>query len=201
MENYLDGVVGRAGKVIRYWWLLLLSGLFVAAVGVAVFCFPAESYITLGLLFGVMMLVTGVAQLVTSVTSRNYFMLRGYTVIGGILDLLLGIFLCCYPGITLVILPVILGVWMLYHSFMIIGFAADLSSFRIKGSGWVVAAGVLLLLMSLLVLLLPFTVGVATVVALTGAGLLLFGILVVIISLKFRKIHNYFKYEDAKIVG
>lgn len=193
MENYLDEVVNRAGKIIRYWWLLLLSGLLTAAVGIVVFCRPAESYFTLGLLFGVMMLVNGIVQLVVSVTSRNYFMMRGYTVVGGILDLFLGIFLCCYPRITLVILPVVLGIWMLYHSFMIIGFGADLNSFRVKGSGWAIAAGVLLLVMSILVLVMPLTVGAATVVVLTGTGLLLFGILVIALSLKFRKIHNYFK--------
>lgn len=197
----MNEIVRGAGKAIKYWWLLLLSGILTFVVGIVVFRHPAQSYLALGLLFGIMMIVSGIIDLVTAVTSRNYFMMRGYVVIGGILDLTLGIFLCYFPRITLVLLPVVLGIWLLYHSFMVIGFGADLNSFRIKGSGWTIAAGVLMLVMSILVLVMPLTVGVATVVTLTGIALLLFGLLFIIISLRLRKIHDYFKYDDAEMAG
>lgn len=155
MENFIENIIGKAGKAIRHWWLLLVSGILTIAAGIVVFCFPAESYVTLSIMFGVLMLVNGVTELAVSISSRNYFMMRGYTIIGGVLDLILGIFLCAYPQITLALLPVILGIWIMYHSIMAIGFGADLNTFKVKGSGWAIAGGILLLILSLLILIIP----------------------------------------------
>ena len=52
--------------------------------------------------------------------------------------LALGIFLCVYPAVTVVLLPIMLGIWLMYHSFMMIAFGGDLETFKIGGSGWVV---------------------------------------------------------------
>lgn len=198
MENFIENLMGKAGKAIRHWWLLLISGILTIAAGIVVFCFPAESYITLSIMFGILMLVNGVTELAVSLSSRNYFMMRGYAIVGGILDLILGIFLCVYPQITLVLLPVILGIWTLYHSLMAIGFGADLNTFKVKGSGWAIAGGILLMLFALLILLMPSTIGVATVIVLTGCALIASGATMIAISLRLRKIHNYFHYKDVE---
>lgn len=195
MTDIFEQTVNKAGKIVKHWWLLLVAGLLSAAMGITVFCFPLESYIALSIMFGIVMLVTGIVELVLAVTSRNYFMQRSYTVVGGILDLFIGILLCCRPGLTMAVLPIFLGVWMLYHSFMIIGLGGDLSTFRIGGSGWVIAGGIALLLLSVLVIINPFGVGTSTIVILTGSAFLLLGIWMCAISFKIRKIHTYFRLD------
>ncbi|MBU3855227.1 MAG: DUF308 domain-containing protein [Candidatus Phocaeicola excrementipullorum] len=145
---------------------------------------------TLSVIFGVLMLVSGISELVVSLGSRNFFMMRGYSVVGAVLDLLLGIFLCCFPGVTLVVLPVVLGIWLLYHSFMIIGFGGDLSTFRLGGSGWVIAGGALLMVFSLLMLIMPLTVGVAAITLVTGLAFLFAGALIVALSLQLKRMHE-----------
>lgn len=197
MESFIENIIGKAGKAIRHWWLLLVSGILTIAAGIVVFCFPAESYVTLSIMFGVLMLVNGVTELAVSISSRNYFMMRGYTIIGGVLDLILGIFLCAYPQITLALLPVILGIWIMYHSIMAIGFGADLNTFKVKGSGWAIAGGILLLVLSLLILIIP-SIGAAAIVVLTGSALVFTGALMIAVSLRLRKIHNYFQHKDAE---
>ena len=76
------------------------------------------------------------------------------------------------------------------HSFMIVAFGGDLDTFNVKGNGLVIAAGILLLLLSILILMNPFGVGVAAVVVMAGIGLLLFGIILCVMSLKLKDIHN-----------
>ncbi|MDE7128364.1 MAG: DUF308 domain-containing protein, partial [Bacteroidales bacterium] len=173
MEYFVERMAGRAGNVVKHWWILMLAGLLLIAGGIIVFCNPIESYLTLSVMFGILMLVTGVAELVVAVTSHNFFAMRGYSVAGGIIDLLIGIFLCCYPGVTIVVLPIILGVYLLYHSFMIIGFGSDLKAFRVKGSGYAIAGGIILLILSILILINPFRFGTSAVVILTGVALLI----------------------------
>ena len=168
----------------------MLAGVLCIAAGIAVFVFPLESYVALSICFGVLMLIVGAVQLIIASTSNNYLMMKGYVIVGGVLDLILGLFMCLYPGITLMLIPIMLGIWMMYHSFMIVAFGGDLDTFNVKGNGLVIAAGILLLLLSILILMNPFGVGVAAVVVMAGIGLLLFGIILCVMSLKLKDIHN-----------
>ncbi|MDE6147644.1 MAG: DUF308 domain-containing protein [Bacteroidales bacterium] len=193
MEYFVEKLAGKTGNVVKHWWILTLAGLLLAAGGIVVFCKPAESYVTLSVMFGILMLVTGIAELVVAVTSRNFFALRSYSVIGGIIDLGIGIFLCVYPGITLMVLPVILGAYLLYHSFMILGFGNDLRAFKVKGSGYAIAGGVILMILSVLMLINPFRFGTSAVIVITGISLIVMGGLFIYKSLRMREIHKFFK--------
>ena len=168
----------------------MLCGILCMVAGIAVFIFPMESYMTMGLLFGILMLFVGAAQLIVASSSGNYLAMKGYVIVGGILDLIMGIILCINPAVSLVLMPVLLGIWMLYHSFMIMAFGGDMETFRIDGSGWTIAGGALLMLLSIFVLVNPMSAGVATVVTLAGVGLIVFGLLLCALSFKLKDLHR-----------
>ena len=195
MKRHFENLVDRATRAIRHWWLLLLAGILCIALGIAVFVFPLESYVTLSILFGVLMLVIGAAQLIISATSGNYLMMRGYLIVGGIIDLLIGIFLCINPGITLVALPIIIGICLMYNSFLVIAFGGDLDTFRISGGAWMTVGGILMLVLSILVLLNPLSFGIEMVVVLAGIGLLMFGIMLCSVAMRVKSVHNYMEQE------
>lgn len=192
MKRHFENLTVKVARIVRHWWLMMLVGILCVVAGILFFVFPMDSYIALSIIFGVLMLLVGAAQLIIASASGNYLAMRGYAIVGGVLDLLLGIFLCACPAVTAVILPVMLGIWMMYHSFMIIAFGGDLETFRLKGSGWVVLGGVLLLLLSMMVLVNPFSVGIPTVVLLTGVGLILFGCLLCAEAVLLRRVHENF---------
>lgn len=188
----LTSMVSRA---IKHWWLMLIAGLLCIALGVAVFIFPIASYVTLAILFGALMLLVGVVQLIIASSSSNYLAQRGYMIVGGILDVILGVFLCIYPDITMFMLPIIMGIWMMYHSFMLISFGGDMDTFKLGGGGMVIMGGVLLLLLSIMVILNPFSVGMATVIVLAGVGLLIMGSLLCTLSFKMKNIDKIMEDE------
>lgn len=188
MKRHFENLTAKAARVIKHWWLLMCAGILAIAAGICVFAFPVESYVTLGILFGVLMLITGVVQLVIASTSGNYLMMKGYIVVGGVLDVLLGIFLCIYPGVSLFLLPIMMGLWLMYHSFMIIALGGDMDTFKISGSGVAIAGGVILLLLSVFVLVDPFSVGVVTVLTVAGVGLILLGVLMCMLSAALKDI-------------
>ena len=190
MKRHFENLTARASRIITKWWLLLVAGILSIIAGVCVFVFPIESYVTMAVLFGVLMLLTGAAQLIISSTSGNYLMMKGYFIVGGILDVILGIFLCVYPGVSLFVLPILMGLWMLYHSFIIISFGADMDTFRMSGGGMFTVFGILLLILSIFVLVDPFSVGVATVLFVAGVGLILLGLMFCSISVKLRDLHK-----------
>ena len=197
MKHHFQNLTKKAGRAVKHWWMLMVAGLLCIAGGITVFVFPLESYVTLSIIFGVLMVLVGAIQLIVASTSNNYRAMRGYVITGGVLDLILGLFLSFYPGVTFVLLPIMLGIWMLYHSFMIIAFGGDLDTFNVKGDGFVIASGIVLLLISILVLMNPFGAGVAAVVIIAGVGLIVFGIIMCMMSAKLKDIHNLI--TDAEI--
>lgn len=188
MKRHFENLTERAGRAVQHWWLMMLAGVLCIALGIAVFVFPLQSYVTLSILAGILMLLVGAAQLIIASTSGNYLAMRSYMLVGGLIDLILGLLLCIYPAATMALLPIMLGIWMMYHSFMMIAFGGDLETFRIKGSGWTILGGVLLLALSFMVLVNPFSAGVAAVVVLSGVGLIVFGFLLCWVAGVFRNI-------------
>lgn len=195
MKRHFENLTERAGRAVQHWWLMMLAGILCFALGIAVFVFPLQSYVTLSILAGILMLLVGAAQLIIASTSGNYLAMRGYMLVGGVIDLILGLLLCVYPGVTMALLPVMLGIWMMYHSFMMIAFGGDLETFRVKGSGWTILGGVLLLALSFVVLVNPFSAGIAAVIVLSGVGLIVFGILLCWGAKIFKDIDKSFERE------
>ena len=195
MKRHFENLVAKAARAIKHWWMMLIAGILCIAAGICVFVFPIESYLTLSILFGIVMLLTGVGQLIIASTSGNYLMMKGYFIVGGILDLILGIFLCVYPGVTLVVLPFMMGLWLMYHSFILISFGGDMDTFKVSGSASMIILGILVLMLSIFVLLNPFSAGVVTVLIVAGAGLLLLGITFCILAAKLRNLKKDFAVE------
>jgi uncharacterized membrane protein HdeD (DUF308 family) len=195
MKRHFENLTKMASRAVVHWWLFLVAGVLCLVTGIVVFVFPLESYVTLSMIFGVLMLVVGAAKLIAAATSGNYFLMKGYVIIGGLLDLILGLFLCIYPGVTLMVLPIMMGFWMLYNSFMLFSFSDDLGTLQVPGGGLVTAGGILLLILSVLVLVNPFGAGIATVVVLAGSGLILFGLLLCSLSVKLKDLHTNFDVE------
>lgn len=195
MKRHFEHLVRRASRVVKMWWLLAIAGILCILAGIAVFVFPVQSYVALSIIFGILVLLVGAAQLIIASSSNNYLAMKGYWVVGGVLDILLGIFLCIYPNVTLMLLPVMMGIWMMYHSFMILAFGGDLENFSIKGSGGTIFGGILLLILSIMVLINPFGAGVATILVLTGVGLMVFGFILCWLATKLRTIHRDMEFD------
>ena len=195
MKRHFENLLDRATRAIKHWWLLLLAGILSIALGIAVFVFPLESYMTLSILFGVLMLVIGAAQLIISATSGNYLMMRGYLIVGGIIDLIIGIYLCINPAVSVLALPLIMGISLLYNSFLVISFGDDLDTFRLSGGAWMIVGGILMLLLSIFVLLNPLSFGIEMVIVVVGIGLLMFGIMLCSLSMKLKDIHKNIEKE------
>ena len=195
MKRHFENLVAKAARAVKHWWLMLIAGILCIAAGICVFVFPVESYLTLSILFGIVMLLTGVGQLIIASTSGNYLMMKGYFIVGGILDLILGIFLCVYPGVTLVVLPFMMGLWLMYHSFILISFGGDMDTFKVSGSASMIILGILILILSIFVLLNPFSAGVVTVLVVAGVGLILLGVTFCILAAKLRDLKKDFAVE------
>jgi uncharacterized membrane protein HdeD (DUF308 family) len=169
---------------IKNWWLFILKGLVFIGAGVYVFCSPLAGYIGLSVMFSIVIIISGVSQIYFA--SVNSSMKGwGWSLISGILDMIIGIYLFSYPLITMVTLPIFLGFWLMFRSFYLMGIAFDLKSYGITSWTGLFIGSILLLIAALLVMYFP-AAGAAGIIAVTGIALVVGGILNIMLALKFR---------------
>jgi uncharacterized membrane protein HdeD (DUF308 family) len=178
-------IQSNVAGVISNWWWFLVKGLLFVVAGVAVLSRPLEGYVGLSILFSVCILGIGVVQIIFSLGSRPHYSGWGWTLVSGIIDLVIGFYLLLFPLVTMATLPFIVGFWLMFRSFYIMGASMDLSSNKIAGWGWVFAGGVLLLIFSGFVLYYPAAAAVG-IIAWSGAAFLVAGLVSIVLGFKLR---------------
>jgi uncharacterized membrane protein HdeD (DUF308 family) len=98
----------------RHWWVILLRGILFIALGIYILCSPVSGLVALGFLFGLVIFLAGIAELLHVVRSRSSAD-RGWHLALGIIDIILGIVLMIHIGTSVAILRIIVGLWFLFR--------------------------------------------------------------------------------------
>lgn len=189
MDNFTS-LIEHSKQAVRYWWLLLVVGIALFVVGILVFVYPAQSYLGMSVLFGWLMLIAGILEVVLSSVNRHFITGRGWMLAGGIIEIILGIILIFNVALSAATLPIFLGFWLMLRAFSTIGLGGDMRAMEIGGSGWTIFSGILLLLCSLWILFQPLVFGTAAVVVWVGISLLFAGIAAFAVSLQLHRAHH-----------
>ena len=173
-------------KGIGYWWLYLLTGLVLVGIGIWVFISPAEAYVSLSILFALGMLITGMLETVFSISARKLIDGWGWTLAGGILDVVIGTYLLSYPLVTMQVLPFILGFWLLFRGFSAIGLSLHIKSLT-KNWGWLLLLGIFISFFGFMILIFP-AIGVLNIILWTALSFIAAGIFRIVLAFKLKKI-------------
>ena len=179
-------------RAIRYWWLYGIVGLLLVAAGILTFAYPARSYMSLAVIFGWFILCSGILEIVLSATDKGFVTGRGWMIAAGIIETVLGIILIFNVVLSAEVLPLFLGFWLMFRAFWAIGFGSDMWSLEVRGSGWTIFFGVLLLLCSMWIVFRPLVFGVPAVITWVGISLLLAGAGAMSFAWQLRGVHRYF---------
>jgi len=106
--------------------LYALLGVLSLIIGLYAVRHVLVTLLALALLLGIFWIVSGAVELFTAVSQRE-MPNRGWNAVMGIISVLAGIVLLVYPGISLVVLAVVVSVWLLIFGIMQISLA-----FRIR---------------------------------------------------------------------
>jgi uncharacterized membrane protein HdeD (DUF308 family) len=167
------------------WWVLLLRGIAGIVFGILAFIWPGLTLLTLVLLYGAFALVDGVLSLAAAFTGGAKPTPTWWLVVIGLLGILAGIVTFVWPGLTAIMLVLIIGAWALVHGiFEIIG-GIRLRK-EIDNEWMLILGGVLSVLFGLVVLIAPGAGALGLVWAI-GAYSIVFGILFVGLALRVRK--------------
>jgi uncharacterized membrane protein HdeD (DUF308 family) len=163
------------------WWLVVLFGVAVLAVGVFFVVSPHETLATFTVVAGIFLLVDGVLALVGSISGRGEG--RGVLALVGVLSIIAGLVLIKQPFSTLVVFALIVGVWFVVAGVarFVVGFAEP----EARAGNLLIA--VLDVVAGIVILAWP-GIGLSTFAAIVGIVLIVRGLLFVLAGWEVRRL-------------
>lgn len=185
----MTNVISEVISTIKNWWLFLILGILLVAGGIWVMATPAASYLALAVLFIVLLLVNGISQIIFSITNKDGLAGWGWYLAGGILEFLIGVYLWAHPHIAVNVLSLVVGFWLLFRGITVIASSTELKAMGVKGWGWILALGILMIILSFEMIADP-VFGALYVVYLTGFAMVFMGIAYIMFSVKLKEIKS-----------
>jgi uncharacterized membrane protein HdeD (DUF308 family) len=109
--------------------LLAVLGALSLIIGLYAVRHVLVTLLALGLLLGIFWIINGAVELFMALSHREMAG-RGWTGVMGVLSIFAGLIVLAYPGISLLTLAIVLGVWLLVFGAMETGLAVRAMSVR-----------------------------------------------------------------------
>jgi uncharacterized membrane protein HdeD (DUF308 family) len=169
----------------KNWWLVLLRGIAAIVFGVLAFVWPGLTLLTLVILYGAYALVDGIFSLIAAFSGGAKPVPTWWLIVIGLAGIAAGILTFLWPGITAFVLIIFIGAWAIVHGIFEIVGAIRLRK-EIDNEWWLILAGALSVIFGLIVLIAPGA-GALGLIWVIGAYSIVFGILLIGLSLRLRK--------------
>ena len=159
---------------------LIIEGVVLILLGVVALLSPLAAGIALSLLIGVVLIVSGLVGMVSAFAGRDHAH-PGFGFASSGVALAIGLALIFYPLAGPVVVAILLGVYLLGDGVFLIGLAMDHRKRASRRWGWLLASGVLDLVLGAVLLLLG-AAGSATLLGVfIGIDLIVAGVALVLI--------------------
>lgn len=184
-----EPVFKKMNSPIKLWYLPMIVGIVFIGIGIWVFTAPRETYIFLSIIFGISFLVNGLIETVFAISNRKEYSSWGWSLIMGIINIIVGLLLFNNPEITAAALALYIGFILLFRSVAAIILSRDLKTYGVGNWGFMMTIGILGLLLSFILLWNPILAGYSLVFWLSGA-LIFAGLFAIYFSIKLKKLHD-----------
>ena len=160
-------------KTVRI--LNIVAGILLIAAGIYCLCNEDVAVLSAGLMLGVFMLAAGIAEIVVFAGTSGVLIGSGWLLLDGVLTVIMSLFLLFNQWFTLLSLPFLFTVWLIFSGISRFVSAFDLHALGVRGWGWVLAVGILLMVAGFICMMDPW-VSAAAVGVTVGMVFLLEGV-------------------------
>jgi uncharacterized membrane protein HdeD (DUF308 family) len=170
---------------------MVLRGIAAIAFGILAFIWPRITVAVLVFLWGAYALVDGIFAIVAGIKSHGEYKRWGLLLFEGILGVIAGVLAFVIPGITALILLILIAAWAIVTGVFEIAAAIQLRK-QIHNEWLLALAGVASILLGIALLINPLA-GVLAVVWIIGAYAIVFGALLIALGLR---LHNMLRHAN-----
>jgi uncharacterized membrane protein HdeD (DUF308 family) len=173
-------------RKLAYWWVPLIFGTIFILIGLWILRSPTESFEKITKVIGVIVLVSGTTQVLFTINSRRGIPGWGYQLLGGIIDLAIGIILVMNPTLLLKIITLFVGAWLIINSITFFMKAAEDRKADLYYWKWKLIQGIILLLVAILIIWHPVILS-STIAIWTALAFIVLGILRIYLTIRLRR--------------
>ena len=155
--------------------LNIVSGVLLVLIGIYCLCNQDIAAETAGLMVGILMLASGIIKIVVFATTSSLLIGSGWLLLDGVLTVILSLFLLFNEWFTMLSLPFLFALWLLFSGISRFVSAFDLKALGVRNWGWVLAVGNFLMIAGFICMMDPW-VSIAAVGVTVGLVFLLEGI-------------------------
>ena len=91
------------------------------------------------------------------------------------------------------VLPLLLGFWLLYRGSIMLTQASDMRGYGKNGTGWMIFYSIIIIFLGVAIIWAPSTLGVETVILFVAIGFLTYGVSMVSLAMRLWRIHRLTK--------
>lgn len=173
----------------------MLIGILAVILGIWSLVVPDVTLVALTYVFICTFIISGLFEISFSIANRNILNGWGWTLAGGIIDLLFGFILLLLPPAAIaMILIYFIGFWIMFRGVWMIGESFELKRLEVKGWGWFLVLAILTLIFSFVFIVSPL-ISSAFIVAFVSVAFLFYGVFRIYLGVKLRSVHKIIK-ED-----
>jgi uncharacterized membrane protein HdeD (DUF308 family) len=178
----------RTNEAAVLWWAILIRGVAAVIFGVLAVVWPAITLLALVILFGAYAIVDGVFSLISAVRGVPGES-RVWLALTGVLGIVIGVVAFAWPGITELVLLMLIAAWAIVTGVFQIISAVRLR--RVIEAEWLfILRGVVAVLFGLVIVARP-AAGALAVVWLIGIMALAYGVVLVLVAFQARKMGHH----------
>ena len=176
----------NVASLARNWWAVALRGVAALIFGILTAVWPQISLAALVLLFGVYAIVDGIFNVISAVRERQRERRWWALLLEGLVSIAAGVFTIAVPGLTALALVYVIAGWAIVTGVLEIAAAAMLRR-QVHGEWRLVLSGVLSLVLGVMVAIWPGA-GALAMVLWIGAYAILFGVLLIALGFRLRRL-------------
>lgn len=178
-------LVGALGKI---WWLPLLRGIILVALGIYALLKPGITIAALAQVMGFFLIIDGVIAIAAGITGRVPS--RGWTILRGIVAVLVGVLVFAHPALVAGMTAVVIMYMIAFSAILsgVIEIAAAIRDHReIEGVGGYILGGILSIVFGVLLLMAPFLFGLM-MVRIIGVFAAVTGVVMIVLAFRLKGI-------------
>jgi len=187
-------------KDSKYWTIFLLIGIAFIITGSYSLVYPFARHTSIALIMGLLSLLIGIIKVIVSVKNKLAIMHWQRQIALGVFNILIGVFLLSYQGISVLILPFLLSFWVVSSCVALIEKVTDINVFHSTDADWMLVGGILTVVAFLVAAYLPI-LGSVTAVLAAAIFLVIVGIFYIFLSLRLRILRKEFQDSEMHLMG
>jgi uncharacterized membrane protein HdeD (DUF308 family) len=185
----MSNILKLVNNTVKHWYIPLIVGLLFSGIGIYSMLSPLNSYKTLAMIFSFSFLLSGVSEILFSLSNKKEIDNWGWTLTFGVLTFILGLLLVLNPEIPMKTLPIYIGFIVLFRSIMGISYAIELKNYAVKDWKNLLIIGILGLVLAFILIWNPLLAGM-TIMFWIGIAIVAAGIFSIYLAFKLKKINE-----------